>query len=385
MRNPKLLLANAAARWTLFPIPIVILYMKDHLGMSLTEVMLIQGLFSAFVTVLEFPTGYVADRIGYRPALVLASVFFALGWLGWTTARGVWDLPLIEFLLACGVAFMSGSDSALMYDSLKTAGRDGEYTLWEARLRATNQTAESVSTLFSGWLYTLNPKLPFFLQLPFQALAVLIALLLKDRPRHGERIASHLDHAWNVVKTTLTTRGLRSAVFLGIALSMASFLMVWIIQPYMQGAGVPELWFGPIWCAANLWVAFVNLQTARLERRFGAVALLAACVVFVAAGYGLLALTGDWWGFVFYFFLLTQRGLQNPVLISEIQRHAPDEDRAAVLSVKSMIFRLLFAGFGPGVGLAADAFGLRAAIGLAGLLITLAAAATLRLYVWERR
>jgi hypothetical protein len=44
--NPRLLIVFAATQFVLFPIPIVTVFWTDQIGTSLTDVMLLQGVFS---------------------------------------------------------------------------------------------------------------------------------------------------------------------------------------------------------------------------------------------------------------------------------------------------------------------------------------------------
>ena len=61
---------------TLFPIPVITLFWKEEIGMSLTEIMWLQAIFGATTVLLEFPSGYVADRLGYRRSLLTGALFW---------------------------------------------------------------------------------------------------------------------------------------------------------------------------------------------------------------------------------------------------------------------------------------------------------------------
>ena len=50
----------------LFPMAIITLYWKDQLGLSLTEIMVLQGIFSIATLLMEYPSGVLGDRLGYR-------------------------------------------------------------------------------------------------------------------------------------------------------------------------------------------------------------------------------------------------------------------------------------------------------------------------------
>jgi predicted MFS family arabinose efflux permease len=93
---------------------------------------------------------------------------------------------------------------------------------------------------------------------------------------------------------------------------------------------------------------------------------LLVCCALIAAGYGLLAATSAWYGFVFYFLLLTVRGLQLPLMREVLQHDAPAADRATVMSLAAMAFRLCFVVVGPLIGLLLVRASLASAIAVIG-------------------
>jgi MFS family permease len=55
---------------TLFPMAIITLFWKDHIGLSLTQILLLQSIFSVATLALDYPAGYISDRLGYRLSLI---------------------------------------------------------------------------------------------------------------------------------------------------------------------------------------------------------------------------------------------------------------------------------------------------------------------------
>lgn len=56
-RNPVLLCVHQALMMSLFPMAILTVFQRDHLGLSVAEVMLVQAAFGAALALLEFPSG----------------------------------------------------------------------------------------------------------------------------------------------------------------------------------------------------------------------------------------------------------------------------------------------------------------------------------------
>lgn len=268
--------------------------------------------------------------------------------------------------------------------SLDATNRGSQYTRWEGRARAAAQTAEAASAAAGGWLYALWPRLPFWLQIPTATLGLAAVVALQEGPRRPlAEHRSHVRRALHIVRFTLWQhRRLQAAMALSVALGLASFVMVWLIQPYMQARGVPLAWFGPVWAGAHVWLAGVSLVSARVVAALGVRLALLGCCLLVPLGYAGLAASASAWGTVFYLCFMTLRGLQGPILANVMQEDAPGEDRASVLSLAALLFRLSFVVAGPPIGALVDRVGLETA--LAVLAVAFTAVALIALSAFAR-
>jgi len=358
--NIRKLYAFSFLKMTLFPMAVITLFWKDQIGLSLTEILLLQGLFSLATLLMEYPSGYLSDRLGYRFSLNLASILGITGWSLYTIAGTFGEVLLAEILLGISFAFISGSDSALLFETLQRTGREDEYTRFDGRMTGCAQIGEACGAIFAGLLYAKAPLLPFFIQIGVWVLALIISRSLVEVPfEQPIKTQSHLTEAWSIGRHALVENPhLRSTILLTTLLGLASFYPVWLIQPTMQQAGVPLAWFGPIWAAANLCVAIFSLLSHRAFFHLGETGMSLLLLVLVIAGYAGLGTVTAWWGFVFYFLLTAMRGFQGPRFRQHLQAASSRSNRASILSLKSLIFRLMFVCSGPLVGWSADRFGL---------------------------
>jgi MFS family permease len=378
-RNPALLTTAHALRAALFPIPVITIFWQEQIGMSLADIMILQAIFAVVIVALEFPSGYIADRLGYRLSLCLGAAFWLAGWTLYAVGTTFNAMVIAEAVLGVGFAFTSGTDSALLYVSLKASGKISQYTRWEGRVRAAAQVSEAVSSGLGGWLYSLSPRLPFWLQVPVALAgygAVAVTREVK-RETSQERI-SHFARAWHIVRHALLRNAcLRSAMLLSVSLGISTYIAVWLIQPWMRQRGIPIAWFGPLWALAHLWLAGVSLMSARVGEGLGISRALAICCALAGAGYVGLGLSLSGTGVIFYLGFMTVRGLQGPLLASVLQKDAPTEDRASVLSLNALLFRLAAAVILPPIGMLADRWGLDFVLTALALI-----ASTLSLSAW---
>jgi len=353
--NIRKLYAFSFLQMTLFPMAIITLFWKDHIGLSLTQILLLQGILSVSMVVMEYPSGYISDRIGYRVSLTLASLLGLAGWGIYTLATGFAHVMAAEILLGISLAFISGSDSALLYETLKAEGAEQEYARHQGRMSGYAQGGEALGAVFAGVIYACAPVLPFVLQVGVWLLALFLTRSMIEPARIVTSPASHLAEALRSARYAFVeNRRLRYTILLNSVLGIASFYPVWLIQPYMQHAGVPLTWFGPVWCGANLTVAFFALTSHRVSGYLGERFMVLLFLVLIGVGYLGLGIVGGVWGFLFYYLLTGMRGLRGPMMLNLTQKECPSANRAGILSLQSLCFRLLFVCTGPLVGMLAD-------------------------------
>jgi len=358
--NIKKLYAFSFLQMSLFPMAIITLFWKDQIGLSLTEILLLQGIFAVAMVVMEYPSGYLSDRIGYRKALNYASLLGVLGWGLYTVAETFTGVLVAEIILGISLSFISGSDSALLFESLKGTEEEANYTRHEGRVNGCGQIGEACGALFAGLLYAAAPLLPFLIQVGVWLLAFGLTRTLKEPERQLEHPTSHLREAWQSTRYALVdNKRLRVTILLNLVLGLSSFYPVWLIQPYMQDGSVPLAWFGPIWAGANLSVAFCALVSHRFHLKLGDGRMVLLFVLLVLCGYLGLGLSGGLWGFLFYYLLTCMRGLRGPMMLNHAQREIPSANRAGILSLQSLCFRLGFVCTGPLIGMLADNVGVQ--------------------------
>jgi len=372
--NISRLYAFSFLKMTLFPMAIITLFWKDQIGLSLTDILLLQAIFSVASILFEYPSGYISDRLGYRTALILASLLAIAGWSLYTLADSFAGVLLAEIVLGSAWAFISGSDSALLFETLRAQGREELYARFDGRMTGCAQTGEAAGALFAGVMYAAWPLLPFVGQIALWLVGLGLCLSLTEPETEAEpAIHSHLMEALHTCRYAFVeSRHVRATIVFGTVLGIASFYTVWLIQPYMQETGVPIAWFGPVWAGANLTIALCSLISQRLHFAWGHRGSVALFIVLIIAGYAGLGLTAGVWSFLFYYLLTAMRGLQGPIMRNHLQKASRRSNRASILSLHSLAFRVLFVATGPLVGLAADHLGLRPTFSLLAALFAVA-------------
>ncbi len=349
---------------------VLTIFWQRQVGMSMTQIMALQAGFGLAVAIFEFPSGFLADRIGYRRTLVIASLVTAAGWGLYVGAATFWRIAAAEALLGVGLSLVSGTDSALLYESLLDSGDERGFARWSGRMVFWGQSAEGLAALSAGLLYATSAHLPFQIEVVVWIVNLGVAASMSEPSRAQPPLSRGVAQVREMLRFVLTeSPRLLRLIFAIVIFGLASFIPVWMIQIYAVESGLPEPWLGPMWAAANFIVALTALLSHRLERALGLPTALAFCGVLVGIGYFGLASVHRVWGFAFYFCLTAARGLSSPMLQHEEHRALTSADRAGFLSLRSLLFRLSFLVLGPAVGWSVDRNGQRPALFAMGVLL----------------
>jgi MFS family permease len=339
--------------------PIAFLYWREN-GLSLAQIGLIEAMFAGTALALEIPSGYFADRWGRRLALVVAGVFLTASMALYCFMHGPLMVVLGELCFAGAMAFISGADSALIYDTLLAQGRAGEYRALWGRMLGISLAVMAVATVGGGWLAQYSLRAPYFAALAVVWLTIPLGLLLREPPRTRPTEAlSHWAELAAAVREALWERpALRRIILYSAVLYLAFMGQIIFYQLRLPELGVPLAWFGLIYAALNLLAAAATALTHTFEQRFGAARLLGLAPLLLAAGYAGLAAGRAPWAAVFAVPNYLVRGLYRITLTDVVNRQVGSHRRATILSVQSFACSALYALAMPLLGLLADRRGL---------------------------
>ncbi len=159
------------------------LYMSQSL--PLDQVIQLSAIYYLSVFVLEVPSGYFSDRIGRRTTLMLAAGALVASYCCFIIGGDFWWFAAGQFLLAAGIAMQSGTDTALLYDSLKTLGRESEYAGREANAEQWGLIMLAIATLSGGALGLIDLRLAYVFSL-FSAIIMAVLVWRFVEPVHAD-------------------------------------------------------------------------------------------------------------------------------------------------------------------------------------------------------
>jgi MFS family permease len=367
------------SKWFNLVMPVVVLFYQDN-GLSMQDIFWLKSVYSIAIVAMEVPSGYMADVWGRKKTLLFGSILGAAGFALYSFSYGFWAFAIAETVLGIGQSFVSGADSAMLYDTLKVSGRENQYIRQEGRITSAGNFSEAFAGVCGGLLAAVSLRLPFYFQFGVSAIAIPAALFLKEPKFHACEVARSFKSILRTIHQTFLHPEMRSALLVSSLTGTASLTFAWFVQPYFQEAGLPVTMFGIMWTLLNLSVGLSSIFSYRAENLLGRRNSLLVIIVGLSAGYFVAAwkisLIGI--GILFAFYLL--RGMAHPILKDYLNQYTRSEVRATILSLRDFVIRINFAVIGPILGYVTDHYSLGKALGIAGisyLLLALAAAVPL--------
>lgn len=355
--------------WFMVAMPIIVLFFQEN-GLNLQEVMILQGSYSLMIALMEIPSGYIADLFGRKKTMVLGTIFCFLGFTLFSFSFGFWEFLLAEILLGIGNSFISGSDSAILYDSLLQSKQTGQYTKIEGKTYSVGNFAEAGAGILGGFLAEISLRYPWYVQAAVAALAIPFVISLVEPQVQGKKLEKSFKAILEVVRHTLVdNKMLKWFILFSATTGVATLSMAWFAQPFFKDVDIPIKWFGILWAILNFSVGISSYNAHRIESKLNRNTLLLFISIGIAFCYALLGFSDTKWGVFWILMIYLIRGVATPVLRNYINEITASETRATVLSVRSFIIRVSFALTAPFLGWIADIYTIGESFWILGALV----------------
>jgi len=344
--------------------PVLAILFLD-LGLTLDQFVFLNLIWAATIFLFEVPSGALADTIGRRTLLIIASVLMLVEMLCLLFAPRDGGLLLLTLCVINRIcsglseACASGADQALAYDSLPKENRTSAWDKLLAKSMRWQSFGFVIAMIIGGLLYDpriINYVLPAHIQLTadmahrlpialvfVQAIICLLMCLRMVEPGH----AAASKRLQDAVKLTLTTARwvfthpkTLVVILIGVAIDSITRNFATINSSYYRLIDLPEWSYGFLGAALGVVGLFVPTIAKRLNTHFSMLANLG--FVAVASFIGLATLVPAWpiFGILPAMFLMTMMSFLSFTLSRVLHQEAESSQRATVLSVKGLVFNL---------------------------------------------
>ena len=341
-RNVRLLQAHTLCFNAIFILPVLIPYYKEVIGLGFQEFLIGEAVFSAVVIFMEVPTGWLSDVWGRKKTLIASSVVSISGWVILWQANSFAMTVLAQGTLGIAISLLSGTNSALLYDSLLEEGSEHDYRRLEGFRHGLGLYTVGGAALLGGFLYDWDPQIPIMMTLSFNILALCFALGTIEPSRHREE--AHPNPFVDMAKTIqYAVHGhveIAGIILLSAVLFAGTKVLLWIQQPYYILLNLPLGWFGILTAFGFLLGGLAGHYGHLLKGGHGDRNLLIFLLSFLTGACLVSGLWPGWYGIPLILSGSLVWGFGFPRVQDAINKRVASTRRATILSAASLMMHV---------------------------------------------
>ncbi|MEL7465948.1 MAG: MFS transporter [Pseudomonadota bacterium] len=322
------------------------LYFQGEL--SAAEAILLYAVYDLATMVLEVPSGWLSDKVGRRLTLVLSTAAATFGTLLLALGDSFAAFALGQCLIGASTAFVSGTDSSLLYESLSGEGREAETENFELRAWRYGFAGLALSAVTGGVMAMASGGAPFWASVIAAAATIAIALRFREPPHTGpapetfSQLRSLKRELRKPVLLWLMALTAAMYVFSHIPFVFGQPLILETLSSTGDGDAAPVV-SGAIAAA----MMTVSIGASWIAKRMkAAIGLAAMLLIAFAMQVGLVGVMTAGDSLIVVAFLMLRMvpdALAKPFVIAAVQPELTDDSRATYLSIKSLVSRIVFA------------------------------------------
>jgi MFS family permease len=224
----------------LYPIQAIYLLGK---GFTAPQLALFASMTALCSTLLELPTGYVADRFSRKVSVALGFLCASIAYVGLAFVQTLCGLFFVSLFLGLNNALKSGAAESLIFDELKRLKQEADYLHITSRGSVFTQIAAAGASFTGPLLFAANVTLPFLVNATVNLFLTFFVLTFKETtvPQEGAQQLNLFDGIRKVVNVKpiriITCIDMLLLVFVNIFYQVLYF-------PKLNQLGVPVQYLG---------------------------------------------------------------------------------------------------------------------------------------------
>jgi len=309
-------------------------------GKTIGDIALLIALWSVFTIAFEIPAGILADRWNRRNMLAMAAVLQGICFVIWFFSHTFFMFALGFFFWAVAGAFTSGTEEGLIYDNLKSDGREDNFTkiYGKAQFYATIGALAGIASAGIIAIF-ISIEAIALISAVICFINVIFALQIRERNFYSERLDKESTGFFETFK---------KAIFFikgsGFALASILFLVLFGIGSYLDEFdaliandwNISELWVSGILVVRYAFVALGDILAPMVEKRISSVRQIfllngLACIMLT-----IFAVIWNWYAILLFGVSFMLMAITQILLVNALQNEIKEEGRATVMSFYSV-------------------------------------------------
>ena len=340
--NVRLYYGYAMLREPILWGPILVIYIQSVSFMSLAEIYLMEASCVTIASLLQIPTGHFADRYGRKNSMIVGLLFILTEMILFTIASSKTEIWISNTFWAIGYSFMSGADSALLYDSLRAIKRQREYRKIEGKVMCLRYLVVAAAVISSGYLATIYIRLPCMIDTVIIMTCFFVVFAMREAPHEDDStehggLAVQKVGMLNAIKCCWHNKKMVWIIALATTVSVTSKLWFFTYNPYFKEVGIKLIYYGYIFMALNVVAAISSYYAHAVSNRLSSMASIALSLSCIFIPILVMGILMEPWAVL----MVLPQNFVRPFINSLLHENISSRQRATMISVKSSIHQLM--------------------------------------------
>ena len=313
-------------------------------GLSIQQMVYLEVIYMTIVSLLEIPTGALADKWDRKKVMVLSAFFTFFEFFILIFAYNFWIFSLSMVSAAIAGALASGTINSILYDTMKEQGQESFFENKLARINILDFAAAASAALLGGymasrkgytfnyWMSVISVTASFFFALSFKNPKVVTS---ED---NGD--GSYWKHMQEAFQFLRESHSLLFVIFYGVIIGSIVNYFWEYYQVYNKEVGIPLVYFGIISAGFGFLYNASGYLAVKYKDRIPLKMVLSAILVVLAVCFIVASRIRSPWGLVPFMAAFSLVGAAQPLSLGYLHHRIDSSHRATIESFQSLALRI---------------------------------------------
>lgn len=347
-----------------------VLYMV-YKGLPLWQIGIAEGIFHVASFLFEVPSGALADLFGRKNTIIAGRICSALSAIINLFSNNIFGFSIGFIISALGYNLNSGSEEALVYDSLKQVNCEKEYLRVNSKLNLIIEISQGISTFIGGLLAEYSYVYCYVTVIIISLLSLVPALMFKEPLKDktdkdaGEKISikRHFKVCYEILKNNREI--IKILIYFPVVFTFDT-VVYFYGQQYFSILGFNKIEISLIMLLSGVFSCLGAISCEKVisilgnKTKYMASILMGISIVMISGKNIVISV-------IFFAIMNYANAILYPIQSSSLNNLIPSSQRATIISIDSMIFSLAMICIFPICGLFADKLNLHITFFILGI------------------
>ncbi len=352
IRNLRLVMFESALTHGSISVAIMTPFFAS-VGLNQAEIAATQAIFTVVVMLLNFPTGWLADRFSRKWANVLGDFGCAISYLCYARADSFFTVIVCESLLGFFLAFSQGVDFSLLKHfseqlanvSTVTSEQSQEQSFrrQSANLAAYQYLASILLCLLGGPVGAISFRLAIAMNGLVYFLGGIVSLFIQDDSEKLDPAkTTPLGDMSRIVQSSFANEKLRNRIIAYAIVREMTHGIIWVFTPMLLAAGVPLTIVSVAWALSSLASTVGAGIARRFATRLPAWQVLLIPLVIISCGLGIIVIHLNILTVWCYLLASIAQGWVGASALPLVQQEAKPSEQTSIVSLAKVLGQLVY-------------------------------------------